>query len=404
VARLVKATALAGVAVSSIVWRSGRTRFVTAVVKQTFSFAGAAMKRVEPLAVVERDDGPHAHELAPRLAAVDVLVGGHACAPQGKPAARLRAGLEIRRGTDVVLSKSLEIAAPPGGAVFAARLPLGPIARPRLAAEPLVLPDPIDAVAFQAAPADQRLARLFGDERIVLSGMDPATERIEAALPSPAAHALLSGPGLPFEGRAVALVPDMLVLDVDRRLCSIVWRGAERIEELPDQYELLGSLEPFPGAQSPGATIPLADADIEVVLEHTDPATRRRPTAPDPGLRTFTMAEDDVVRARETEATPFRGAAPPPGPSFLPHDPRSTGTLADDDVVTVRGVAPERVSPAAPAPVAPAPLASAPLASTPLAPPPLAPARPPRAPGLGADFLGAERVPLTAAGDDLPPP
>ncbi len=94
------------------------------------------------------------------------------------------------------------------------------------------LPVPFDWRYFQAAPADQQLDVLCGGEWIVLDGMNPSLARIQTRLPDLATRAewqpaTLTGPGA---ARPVALYADMLVINADRLLCSVIWRGRFTLE------------------------------------------------------------------------------------------------------------------------------------------------------------------------------
>ncbi len=80
---------------------------------------------------------------------------------------------------------------------------------------------------FQAAPADQQLDTIVGDEWLVLDGLHPSLPRLETRLPGARAVARVR-----FEGgegpRAltpVDLEADTLVINADQQTCFIVWRG-----------------------------------------------------------------------------------------------------------------------------------------------------------------------------------
>jgi uncharacterized protein YjbI with pentapeptide repeats len=77
---------------------------------------------------------------------------------------------------------------------------------------------------FQAAPVDQRIEPLRGDEWIVLDGLHPTQARIQVQLPFARALARFSrsagGDLAPIE-----LVADTLTVSADRLAASVVWRG-----------------------------------------------------------------------------------------------------------------------------------------------------------------------------------
>ncbi|HHH30918.1 MAG TPA: DUF2169 domain-containing protein, partial [Polyangiaceae bacterium] len=87
-------------------------------------------------------------------------------------------------------------------------------------------PEGFDWTYFQAAPHDQRLGRLRGDEWLMLEGMHPEHERIRARLPHARAlcRIFTAQPvGVP---ETVEMVPTMLHIEPDDDRCSLVWRGS----------------------------------------------------------------------------------------------------------------------------------------------------------------------------------
>ncbi len=88
------------------------------------------------------------------------------------------------------------------------------------------IPDEFDWRYFHAAPANQQCDFFRGDESIVLDGMHPTLARVQTRLPSVQAQArwLPSG-SRPAQGLPLRLFSDTLVIDAERRLCSLLWRG-----------------------------------------------------------------------------------------------------------------------------------------------------------------------------------
>jgi hypothetical protein len=352
-------TALPGATAASLLWRWHGRLHVTAVLKATFAFGtdGRAMTAVAPLPIVERDvpvgpGKPHlrACELAPLLSAVDVLVSGHVSAPPGAH----EAGFEVWRGSARVLGKMVPL--PPQGSV---RMPLeplgiGPLARSSSARaqllgrldpaaldrEPLELPNDVDWSFFHAAPADQRLRRLYGDERVVLHHLHPSARRIEAALPRVSASARLMSGDTALA--PIPLVADMLVVDVDRGVCSLIWRGHVAVDGA--DLRIVASVEegaPPKAAVArtlvakPGATMSLGDYFGNVVG-----AAAKAPPEPDELLATAEVApaamkQDATLEgAAKGQTLPFKPApadAPPAAraPLVDADQPVGTGTLTD---------------------------------------------------------------------------
>jgi hypothetical protein len=352
-------TALPGATAGSLLWRWHGRLHVTAVLKATFAFAadGRPMTPVAPLAVVERDvlpspGKPHlrASELAPLLSAVDVLVTGHASSPPGKH----EAGFEVWRGAERVLGKTVEL--PSAGA---SRLPIGPlgigpIARAApgrrnllghlepaaLEREVVELPNDVEWSFFHAAPADQRLRRLHGDERLVLRCLHATAPRLEMGLPRVSASARVMAGDRALG--AVSLVADMLVVDADRGVCSLVWRGHVPVEG-PERLRVVASVEHgTPKAAvartmgpDPKATVMLGD-----YFGHVVGAAASAPPATDDLLATTEVApagaaalkqDETLPGAAKRDATlPFRDdAAPTAPPRIDPMAPVDTGTLSD---------------------------------------------------------------------------
>jgi hypothetical protein len=88
------------------------------------------------------------------------------------------------------------------------------------------IPAGFDWAYLQAAPEDQRVPFLQGDEWLVLDGMHPMFMRMQSRLPSVIAAARV----LPLEpnselGDAVALVADTLAIDTEAETCCLSWRG-----------------------------------------------------------------------------------------------------------------------------------------------------------------------------------
>jgi hypothetical protein len=96
----------------------------------------------------------------------------------------------------------------------------------------LDIPAVFDWSYFQAAPGDQRVPHLNGDEWLVLEGLIPGKASFKSQLPSArgmarvwAAGAQATDPGYP-----VALAADQLSILGDARMCTVTWRGSFPIE------------------------------------------------------------------------------------------------------------------------------------------------------------------------------
>ncbi|WP_438031813.1 DUF2169 family type VI secretion system accessory protein [Sorangium sp. So ce204] len=85
------------------------------------------------------------------------------------------------------------------------------------------LPDDFDIAYFNAAPPDQRLRELAGDERIALENLHPRFARLVTSLQvaAPRATATLDSGW----SQDVRMRCDTLILDADRGTAMLMWRG-----------------------------------------------------------------------------------------------------------------------------------------------------------------------------------
>jgi hypothetical protein len=284
-------------ACATIVYCHRGVHTVAIVVKATFAFVPEGeMLRVptEPIAVAEEhyEHDPLqsvrvASDLVPYRPHADVLVRGFACTHRGRPAPWLTVRLQVIRGDTPVLDKQVVVHGAPDPASPGQRIPfmraplrwelayggdwsaenpvgstearifdprqwdrpagfgavargwpvrqqrLGALDAERLHASWAEIPDEFPWAYFSAAPPDQCIPFVAGDEWILLEGMSPHHPRLRSRLPGAHAEARLYGllpdPGL---GQPVRLVADTLSIDADTRRCSVVWRGSFPIADL----------------------------------------------------------------------------------------------------------------------------------------------------------------------------
>jgi uncharacterized protein YjbI with pentapeptide repeats len=364
-------------------------------------------------------------EMAPYLPSAGVLVSGHACAPSGGAAASSAVRVILFRDDQTVLDKTLHVfgdrdstpaarplpflrmplvwertrahggpgiddnpvgvGAHPGSRAFPnivdavdPRRPagFGPIgarwpARARLlgGAEPPALdrdvveiPDGFDWRWFQAAPADQQVSFLTGNEWIALDGMHPSQPRLQSRLPHVQARArwYMETSHGPTEAQPIELGADTLSIDADRQTCRVVWRGnfaLESLEQLPwirvqAGVELPGypiiwpEIAAPPRADEPRVTpVPAARTDFDndrtAMIDIRAIAERAlRPFAPfalaEPGARAQ-PALAGIPGAPSTWGTPTAVPEPTPTPEDLEADTakmkakRDADADADDD-------------------------------------------------------------------------
>ncbi len=222
-------------------------------------------------------------ETMPFLSRVDVVLTGHACAPFGQPVPSQSVRVAIHRDDSWLLNKTLHVYGDRrgetmepfermpivyerayGGAGFASN-PYGtgmtpgssypnivhpldvsavagfgplsyemrmsrlvPSVHPHFMDEQVLdVPAGIDDAYFQCAPSDQLLDSLQGHEWIEIDGMHPKHQRLVSRLPGIRAVAKLYGvqSERPDGVRTISLRPDMLHIDADTLLCSVVFRA-----------------------------------------------------------------------------------------------------------------------------------------------------------------------------------
>ena len=336
---------------------------MSVIAKATFALVvEGAMRPVAPDEIhatdVHHDGDPArslraASDLVPYRAQADVVLTGHAPVPDESVTVRLaiyRDRALIDKSFDVVPSGDLEgshrvplvYEQTPGGPEWddnpvGTSLPsivdssdpqrpvgFGPIAaawpararrlgasNPRtLSARIPVLPDEIDWRYYSAAPADQVMEHLQGDEWIVLENLvdDCPTARMQ--LPNAHAEARIFGLG---PAPIVKMLADNLHLDLDRGVGSVTWRGSFEIAH----EETMRGVSVMVGVAIAGQPIvwpAVAPPPREAVVVPPPP----RASEVDPSFDSTTiMSSDEAERAiAAAEVLPF--APPPPIRPIIP--------------------------------------------------------------------------------------
>ncbi|MEZ4296533.1 MAG: DUF2169 domain-containing protein [Polyangiaceae bacterium] len=136
------------------------------------------------------------------------------------------------------------------------RAMLGGVTPEGLSGAVAVVPEGFDFRFFQAAPADQQIERIRGDEWILLDGMSASGARMQSRLPMVMAAArrqAVSGGGAQGAqgAQAVELRADMLVIDADRMVASLIWRGRFAVSSI----ESLRGVQILVGLEQPGKAV-----------------------------------------------------------------------------------------------------------------------------------------------------
>jgi hypothetical protein len=232
---------------------------------------------------------------------------------------------------------------------------LGSVDRKALRQRLVELPDAFDFGYFQAAPEDQRIAYLRGDEYLVLEGMSTRFAVLKTRLPGAAAVARVytpSGATIPVELRG-----DRLAIDVDQERCTVTWRGRFALTH----EGALEQLAVAAGLSLPGR--PVVWPAVDVVRAATRASGASEPErASDPGRleRTLTLDEPALPAPIALSATrtlhdegappasmraPFPVAKPRPAGTTVPIDIAGAPWAGRADAGVVRGPAGAPVMP-----------------------------------------------------------
>lgn len=479
---LPEVVALPGCAATAVAWRAEGQLHLTVIAKATFAFArDTEMPPCETQEIL-RAEVHHGKnparsvrfttDLAPYLGRVDVLFTGAAHATPGSPVETLPVRLAIFTPERTSLDKTIEARDRAGfermplvyerafGGIDNAENPVGtgnptvvdpadlrrpagfgPISRvwparkrllgdtPRRVLDGAIaeIPSGLDGAYFQAAPPDQQIAALRGDEWLLLDGLYLGSPRLQMRLPGARGQARIHGLapfGVP-EGHPLELRLDTVRIDGDEGRCTLVWRQSVTLAD----EAALAAARVVAGVELPGvplhwvlpAAAPSGDrAPLSASMAAGAAARLSDTAAPPPAAAMSTLAGSDAGAVRGAPL-PFSPRGPSaPVVSFAPREPGApTGTLAlpgDAEeaprpaVPFVRVAKPTKPAPIAPPPVTPwsgAGSLAAPTAAPPVspwagaAPAGVAPSLPP--PVAGSVPPSALEASNAAAGTPLPP-
>lgn len=464
---------------------------MTVVAKATFSFAHEGpVPRAQPRPILWEEVHHKNHpgrsirftpDVAPRLQRADILFNGSAYAPPGSPVETAFVRLGLFDGTRTLLDKKLIVRQKGGfqsiplvyerayGGVGIADNPLGvgaaggeqpsvidpaeptrpaglaPIARAwplrrkllkGLSGSPgkgiVEIPDAFVWDAFQAAPPDQQVGLLSGNEWIVMDALHPSLPRVQMRLPGARGAARIFGlaaHGVP-EGAPLQLVLDLLHIDGEDQLVTATFRGSFTV---PSE-EALAGVRIVAGVEAQGE--PIAWDTAAAIAPAPRPGTARAPTE-----MTVELSEEDLEAESDLAATLVHEAAASGARSAAEEPPgaklASTSEIAPSSVKTVlpfqRSDAPSPLArpstpSAAPAPARrdfsatvvvdedgpeaawtrnPTPFGAARAPSVPAPPPPAPPLVPPAPPPVAAPVpppvpAPNEKLPITKPAETPP--
>ncbi|WP_437872622.1 DUF2169 family type VI secretion system accessory protein [Sorangium sp. So ce363] len=402
-------TPLKGAAAAAIAWRTQGRHYITVVAKASFAFAiDAVMWRTDPQEIL----GAEVHhgknparsirwsgDLAPYLGRADVVFTGDAHAPRGTEVQSLPVRLAIYSAGGWVLDKRLlvrdkgpfrqiplvyeravggangwenpfdgepmdgpaNILDPQDPARLAGFAPLAraaPVRRRLLGSTPRKalegpnadIPAGFDWSYFQAAPADQRIAFLQGDEWIVLEHVNPAAPRLQMRLPGARGVARIRGlaASAAADGELLELNADTLRIDGVEQRCTVVWR---RVFPVSGE-EALAAVRIVAGVEIEGEEIAWPD----VRLEEQERAQPAHPPSLRLGSQETARIEDAPDGAGEARLAPELPISLSAEDVEIVDPPLSAASLFQTLALPVEPDEPSMRAPALPfGPAAPAP-------------------------------------------------
>lgn len=200
-------------------------------------------------------------------------------------------------------------------------------AAPALEAPGETIAEGFDFRWFQAAPADQQCDYLQGDEWIVLDGMDATLPRFQTHLPGVRAQAAWNAAGTrhPLASRLVSLQADTLIVDAERHVCSLVFRGCFAVEH----EGALGTMRVFAGVEMPGYPITWPD-------EARTPAPAPPPEPEDPPTITTSTEAGAAARPRAKSLPTEKIVLPRVDAPVLPFSPHAASSLPPPEPLSRR--------------------------------------------------------------------
>lgn len=376
-------------------FRQGGKLHLTCVLKSTFQLVpGAPMKQVSTQQLfrkeVNRYDNPclsiiASNEIVPYLPRVDVVMTGHARAPEGRSVPRLNVRLALYHGI-ALLDKTVHVYGDHNGKEFvpfeqmpleyersvggpghlenpygtgnlpgsklpnlmnpqdpgsvagfgpiAQRLPvrsskLGKLTPSALSQTIPEFPDDFDWSYFQAAPTDQQLPSIMGNEWIVLEGIHPEMTRLSSRLPSVRAIATIFGtnPNDLEATQSLQLRIDMIRIDADALRCCVVARGVVQIadEQNLSTIRVAGAMETEDLSYASVLVPPTASAKSTMRVEAPAATLRMEENVRTMPLIKMAESLDQPTQRRANQGalvtptgTLALDAAPPPAPVLAP--------------------------------------------------------------------------------------
>lgn len=308
-------------------------------------------------------------------------------------------GLFVSKRSDVFIPVCYGPIAPswPGRTQWLGRL-AGSFPTPGWSDRPL--PEGLDPAFFQAAPPDQQVAEIRQNERIILENLHPEHPRLVTALPGLKPRAFVDR--ATGEHEEVAFVADTLLIDTDRSVCVVSWRGSVGLRHAHEAGRITvamiedGAAPVRRAAVAAPSTNDDDDEDIANGTRTIIPANETARPPSNPFVSGSGAGASRVMPFVGPDQNTFRPAAPAPRPSdaALPFQ-RSDQPASMGHETSSIGPSWLKERPVSPA-VKPWPMNVGPAAAPPVAPPMGPPAMAP--PGtVVAPVAGAPAPPMKPA-------
>ncbi len=231
---------------------------------------------------------------------------------------------------------------------------------------------------YNCAPADQQLTDLPEDELLILENLHPSATTVSARLPGIRPRAFLERSEV---GAEIPLRCDTLWIDTDRALLTLTWRG--RIAYEKQAQDVLWVVTEHRGSQVSWATVVAARAAAASLGDLDPSSVTHVPTTKEPPLKA-------------PEHLPFAGQPKADGEAHKTFHSAPPAWVGQSPLAQLGAMTAQSSSyPAPPAPVAPSVAPPAPVASV---APPAPSVAPPPAPLVPQSTVSMQAV------DALPPP
>ena len=180
-----------------------------------------------------------------------------------------------------------------------------------LAQDPMVVPAAIDLAFFNAAPPDQQVSYLRGDEWLSLRALHPTYPHVRTRLPGLMAHAKLGE-------RDLKLVLDTLSIEGDTLRATLTWRGVLSVDSAEAEAQLANAK--FVATLAPDGQAPIWVAAAPPPRAPIAASPLAPPAPPTEPRKSFAETTLDLELERPVASSDAKPKLPPP-PRITPNVP-----------------------------------------------------------------------------------